>query len=137
MIVMEQHPTKINSAENVYSIISTLLKSREEEEQHKEYFYSIGLTSRNKVLYVDLVAMGTVNACYPFVREVLRMALIKNAVSIIVAHNHPSGTVEPSPEDKRFTRDLTSSCNTLGIRLLDHVIAGEETYYSFADSGTL
>jgi DNA repair protein RadC len=80
--------------------------------------------------------MGTVNRAAPVIRECYRQAIIKNATAIIACHNHPSGDTTPSPEDKQFTRELADAGKILGVRLLDHIILGDN-FYSFADSMTL
>src|SRR3990167_5770577 len=124
MILNEQSNQKITSADDVTKIINALLDARPVEEKHKEYFYSLGLDSQNRVLYVCLEAFGTINSCVPYTREILRNAIIKNAVSIIIAHNHPSGTIVPSADDSNFTRRLKEACKIVECNLLDHVIVG-------------
>lgn len=104
-----------------------------EEDSHKEVFYIVGLNSQNVVLFIDLITMGSVNRASPIIRECYRQAIIKNAVSIIACHNHPSGNTAPSLEDKQFTRELVEAGKVLGVRLLDHIILGDN-FYSFADS---
>jgi len=67
----------------------------------------------------------------------MSLALERKAASLVFVHNHPSGDPSPSPEDKRLTRDLTWSAKLLSIQVLDHVIIGYNTYYSFADEGLI
>ena len=133
MIITDQFG-KVSSSNNVYELVNVLLEQRQETERHKEYFYAFGLNSMNEILYVDVVSIGTVNYVTPFTREILRLALIKNAVGIIVAHNHPSGGIQPSPEDRRYTTELKRVCLMMGIKLLDHIIVGNG-FYSFSDQG--
>jgi len=135
MIVAEQLGV-IKSSVDIVSIIRSLLDARQPTEMHKEYFYAVGLDMRNRVQYVDLVAIGTVNMVKPDIREIVRMALIKNISNIIVSHNHPSGHSSPSHQDCHFTRLLKEACALLDISLLDHIIICDPDY-SFADSGTL
>lgn len=127
---------KVSSSKNVYEIVKTLLDKRQETEKHKEYFYALGLNSNNEILYVDIVAIGTVNHVSPIIREILRLALIKNAVGLLVAHNHPSNSIQPSKEDKRYTGELKRACEVMGVTLLDHIIVGDG-FYSFNDEGGL
>ena len=136
MIITEKSLDKISKAEDIFKIVSALLESRAEDEKHKEFFYSLGLDSQNRILYVCLEAFGTVNACIPYIREILRNAIVKNAVSIIIAHNHPSGATNPSMQDTEFTRALKSACDIVQCKLLDHIIIGDE-FYSFADTGKI
>ncbi len=73
--------------------------------------------------------------CTP--KEVLKGALLANAVGIIVAHNHPSGEAKPSAEDKELTKRLKEACNLVGINLVDHIIVGNGKYTSFMDRGEM
>lgn len=127
---------KVSSSSEAADILRAVLNHRNEEDKHKEFFYVIGLSTRNAVLFVDLVAIGTVNWCGASRRECFRQAIIKNAHSIIVGHNHPSGDTSPSPEDRIFTRKLKEGGEVLEVRVLDHIIIGSD-YYSFADQGQL
>jgi DNA repair protein RadC len=136
MIVLKENKKKIRNAEDIAEVFKAILKNRPEEDAHKECFYVTGLDSQNRILYVDLVTMGTINSANPAIREVFRLAILKNAVSIIVSHNHPSGDSTPSIQDKNFTRELLKAGNILGISLLDHIIIGDNIH-SFADNGNL
>lgn len=135
MIINEQTKEKISQAKDAYEIVKSLLARRQETEMHKEYMYALYLDAQNRVLCIDLAAMGTVNNCSPSIREILRMALIKNAVSVIVSHNHPSGKTEPSDQDRIFTKKLVEACKVMEIKLLDHVIAADLGFYSFQEHG--
>jgi DNA repair protein RadC len=84
-----------------------------------------------------LIAQGTVDAVRPVLREIIARALQVNASGFIAAHNHPSGAAEPSESDRLLTKDIIAAARPLGLRLLDHVIVGEDAVYSFADSGLL
>lgn len=137
MEIKTSYKEQIKSPYELVAVIDALLKARPEDEQHKEYFYSFGLDGQNKIIYVCLEAFGTVNYCCPIVREILRNAIVKNAVSIIVSHNHPAGEVIPSNEDRIFTRKLIEACNHVGVKMLDHLIIGDKKYHSFADKGEL
>lgn len=94
--------------------------------------------NRPKALLEDaLIAMGSVDAVRPPLRNILARALQVNASALIAAHNHPSGAAEPSESDKLLTQDLIAAGRPLGLKVLDHVIVGEETTFSFADIGLL
>jgi len=127
---------KIKDSKEVYQLLKNIYKIGNED-KHKERFYVLGFNSNNVVLYADLIAIGTVNYCQPIVRECLRQAIIKNAVSIIVSHNHPSGTLQPSDQDLNFTRELKKICKILDINLMDHIIYTENDYYTMAEQGQL
>ena len=136
MIISENTKEKITDARGAVKIFEALFDARQETEKHKEYMYVLYLDSQNRVICVDLASFGTVNQCNPHVREILRMALIKNAVSFIVCHNHPSGNITPSREDEIFTKKLNKSGLDIGIKFLDHIIIGEG-YHSFSESGVI
>ena len=135
MIVYEEKHT-IKSSGEIGDIMRKILNACNDEDRHKEKFYVIGLTAQNVIQFIDLSAFGTVNHCNPVIREVIRIALIKNSVSIIVCHNHPSGDTTPSAADKTFTHELMKACRVMQISLLDHLIIGDDIF-SFADSGIL
>lgn len=137
MYIKENTKEKIGSSEDVFKIMSEVYKTRPKEEQHKEYFYVVGLNSKNHVLIIDLVGMGTVNFCMPPMREILRTVIVKDCSNFIVVHNHPSGDLEASIEDKDFTRKLGHAAGYIGVSFLDHLIIAEDKYISMADSGLL
>jgi len=105
--------------------------------QH-EAFTAIYLDAAHAIIDTRVVARGTVstNTIYP--RELVKQALEHNAAAMVVAHNHPSGNLEPSPQDHHLTRTLYLACSFMNIRLLDHLIIGQsEKAYSFADHGIM
>lgn len=103
----------------------------------KEVFTVVFLNSRNRIIATEDMAQGTVNHAAPIIREIFQRALEHFAVSIICAHNHPSGHVTPSVEDKAFTRKLTESGDILGVKVLDHLVIGGGQYYSFSEMGQM
>ena len=102
-----------------------------------EVFKVVFLNSQNRIIAIEEISRGTVNRASPFIREIYQKALAHFAVSIVCAHNHPSGDVTPSPEDRQFTRDLREAGRVLTIKLTDHLIIGDNRYFSFADSAQL
>lgn len=103
----------------------------------EEQFRVLYLNRRNALLEDVLIAQGAVDSVKPSLRNVVARALQVNASALIAAHNHPSGTAEPSESDRMLTQDLIAASRPLGMRVLDHVIVGEEATFSFADSGLL
>jgi len=87
----------------------------------------------NVVSYCD-VARGDISQSFLNPREIFKRALVSNAKSIIIAHNHPSGDVTPSLEDSTVTKIIKEAGEIMGIKLLDHVIVGEKEYYSFFEN---
>jgi len=103
----------------------------------KEVFVAFYLDTRNKIISREIVSIGILNASIIHPREIFRTAIIRNACSIILAHNHPSGNVKPSNEDIEVTRKLKKAGVIIGIQLLDHLIVSREDYYSFEDENEL
>ena len=102
-----------------------------------EVFRVVHLNGKNRMLCVEEVARGTLTACLVHPREVFGTAVHLRAAGIIAVHNHPSGDPTPSMEDNKITTRLKEAGKILGIKLLDHIIVGQEDYYSFADDGLL
>ena len=103
----------------------------------KERFVLLLLDRKNVISDTIDVDQGTVDQANPHIREILQVAIRKNAPSIIVAHNHPSGSIRPSDQDKAFTRNLVIAASATGITCFDHIIIGDNTYFSFADEGLI
>ena len=102
----------------------------------RETFVALFLNGRNALISSDIIFEGTLTQASVFPREILKMALLKNAASIIVGHNHPSGQTRPSSDDQAITKSLKQACELMEIPLLDHLIVGDG-FFSFADSGLL
>lgn len=103
----------------------------------KEVFKVLFLNSRNQIIDAEDMFEGTVNSSAVVPREIVERALKHNAVSLMFAHNHPSGSPEPSKADKDITRDLVLAGCTVNIKVLDHLIIGDNRYYSFAAHGII
>ena len=103
----------------------------------KEVFKVLYLSSQNQIIETDDLFEGTVNSSSISPREVVEGAIKYNAVALIFAHNHPSGNPEPSKSDKELTKDLVYAGSIMRIRVLDHVIIGNNKYYSFAGEGLI
>lgn len=99
----------------------------------KEVFQVLLLNSKNNMIDIVEIEEGTVDQANPNIREIALKALQNFAANIIVAHNHPSGEPEPSKEDAVFTKNLVTACRALQINVLDHIIIGDNRYYSFAE----
>lgn len=95
------------------------------------------LNVKNQFMGHHVVSRGGISESSVDIRLVLRHALIAGAPNLIIAHNHPSGNPMPSRQDDDLTMRLQKACQTMGLRLLDHVIIGDDTYYSYADEGRM
>src|SRR5690606_34740273 len=104
----------------------------------REHFVVLLLDTQNQIIGIHTVTVGTLDASLIHPREVFKSAILANAASIILAHNHPSGDPAPSAEDRSVTRLLTEAGVTIGIEVLDHVIVGDGLrYHSFREAGTM
>ncbi len=103
----------------------------------QEVFVVAFLDAKNRIISVQELFRGTVDRSVIYPREVLREAFANNAVSMIFAHNHPSGDVRPSEEDCAITRRLVHLGIIAGVRVLDHIIVGGDDYFSFSDEGLI
>lgn len=115
----------INSPSDVYDMFIDEMKDLK-----KEHLYSILLDSKNKVIKVDLVSVGTLNSTLIHPREVFKEAIKESAASIILVHNHPSGSCEPSEEDIKVNNILVKTGNILNVKVLDNIIIGEKDWKS-------
>lgn len=118
--------------------VADLLKPRFRDLK-KEVFKILLLNSRNEIMDIDIVEIeeGTVNYASPPVREIIHKALQGFASAIICVHNHPSGNPQASEDDKRFTKELALAGKIMQIKVLDHIIIGDNNYFSFADEGLI
>lgn len=103
----------------------------------EEHVWIFGLDNSCKLLGVFDVFKGSVNQCISSPREIFLRLLLSGASSFIMAHNHTSDETEPSRLDLETTKKMDELSKMMGIRLMDHVIAGRETFYSFADNGLI
>jgi len=103
----------------------------------KEVFKVMFLDSQNHVVGIEDLFEGTLNASAVYPREVIQGAVTHNAAALIFVHNHPAGNPQPSNNDKQITQDLVFAGNIMDIRVLDHVIIGDNRYFSFADAGLI
>lgn len=127
-----QESPKLNHPKIVGDYLKPLLINRAQE-----VFYVISLNSQCKVLHATLISEGTVNETVVYPRKVAEAAIRHKASSIILAHNHPAGTVSPSDSDIKLTKILAEVMAALKIPVLDHVIVAHDKVYSFAESGLL
>lgn len=107
------------------------------EDTKREHFFALLLDTKNKVIKVHTVSVGTLDASLVHPREVFKEAIASSAASIIVAHNHPSGDPTPSTEDRQVTTRLVEAGRLLGIEVLDHIVLGDDHGVSFKKLGLM
>ncbi len=128
---------RITKADSMARILQEILKSEDEVDQDKEHFWVIGLNTDGTIRYIELVTLGLLNASLAHPREVFRFAIMKAVDRIIIAHNHPSGNLQPSNEDITTTAKLREAGKVICIELIDHIIINKEGWFSFASKGVL
>ncbi|MFM0223264.1 RadC family protein [Paraburkholderia dipogonis] len=101
----------------------------------QEVFVSLFLDARHRLIRCEESAQGTLTRMAVYPREIVRRALSLNAASLIVAHNHPSGAVQPSASDCRLTHTLRDALTLIDVQLVDHLVIGADSVYSFARAG--
>lgn len=134
-LIREAKPIKecrIRTPNDVYELAKDELANLD-----REVFLVISLNTRNKVLGVNTVSVGSLNANLVHPREVFKSAILLNASSIILLHNHPSGETDPSKDDIERTAGLVKAGKLLGIEVADHLIVGNDKFYSFLENDLL
>ena len=121
----------VRDAEDVYEYLKEISKFK------KEQFRGLYLNSRNKLIYDEVISLGTLNANLVHPREVFQPAVEFSAAAIIVAHNHPSGDPEPSEDDLEITKRLVEAGKIMGLEILDHLIIGKNKYVSLKERGMM
>ena len=120
---------KITKAKDVYNFL------KEFEDEDREHFIVLGLSTNNKVLYREVTNIGILNASILHPREIFKKAIIMSCNSIIIAHNHPSGNPKPSNEDNDIFRRLTEAGQILDIKVIDNIIIGKNKFWSNIEDG--
>lgn len=121
-----------HSSKEVFDFLYHSLRDSKQEK-----FKVLFLNAKNWILEEKTFFEGTVDSSAVYPREIIKAALIYGASSLIFAHNHPSGDPEPSESDKEITQDLVFAVNIMQLKVLDHIIIGNNCYFSFADQGLI
>lgn len=122
----------VNSPDSSVKILQQFIGDRD-----REYMAAILLDTKLQANAITVISIGSLNSAIIHPREVFKAAILHNAASIIIAHNHPSGNTTPSSEDIAITDRLSEASKIMGIELLDHIIVTESKYYSFREEGRL
>ena len=129
---LKEEKTKIESSKDIVDILMPRMRDLK-----KEIFKAVMLDSQNKILDIVEITKGTVNQVIPVMREIFHKALELFAVKLICVHNHPSGDAAPSKKDDIFTYELIRAGRIIGINVIDHIIIGNNEYFSFLDKGKI
>lgn len=130
--IVLSHKLQIKSSREVAEFLRSLLR-----DHSHEVFGVIFLNQANRIKHYEIISSGGLTATVADPRIIFKKALSEDAVSIILFHNHPSGSLEPSFADKELTSKLVEAGKFLDIRILDHIIVSHEGYFSFADEGLI
>lgn len=132
MVVREHNENaktdRIRTPADAVAILTSYIGSMD-----REHLVVLLLTTKNEVIGINTVAIGSLNSCDVDIKQIFKPAIITNAASIILAHNHPSGDPEASPEDIKVTRNIKAAGDLLGIALLDHIVVGDNRSYSIRE----
>lgn len=128
---------KVTQPEGTYKLLTGYFRNQDGIDRKKEHFFVIHLDARNRVKFLELVSIGILNASLVHPREVFCRAVRECSSQIILAHNHPSGEVEPSNEDIATTKRLVQAGEILGIKVIDHVIYAQGSFCSFSEQRLL
>ncbi len=123
---------RITSSASVFELLHPIIGDLSHEE-----FWIVYLNNSNKILQKQQLSKGGLTGTLVDVRVVFKNALELGAVGLVLVHNHPSGAISPSASDKELTQKLKTAATSLDIKILDHIIITEKTYFSFADEGIL
>ena len=129
---LKEDRQQIRNSEHIYKLLYPYMADLKVEE-----CWIICLNQAAKVIKVDRVSAGGLASTQVDIRVILKKALLCDATSIILSHNHPSGNIHPSGDDDRLTSSLFNAAKAMKIRLLDHVIITNGAYYSYADEGRI
>lgn len=134
--VLPEDRVVISQSQDCYNVFKSIYDVNKIE--YQEMFYVMLLNKANHVLGVNLVSSGSVDGTIVDVKKCFQAAIVANASSMIVSHNHPSGRLVPSESDIKLTKQIKEGGKILNIQLLDHIIISlTNNYYSFADEGLL
>lgn len=126
------HRNALNNSKELFEYLNHSIRDKA-----RECFNVVFLDAKNKVIATETLFEGTLTASSVYPREVVLAALNHHAAALIFAHNHPSGDPKPSQEDVAITRQLVFACRVVGITVHEHLIIGNNRYFSFADDGDI
>ncbi len=130
----EHNGEKVKSPSMIYETIKSVMQQMDPDREH---LLNVMLNTKNQIIGIEIIAIGTLNACICHPREVFFPAVANKAASIIIAHNHPSGDPTPSAEDITVAQKIKDGGKLLGIDLLDSIVIGVDSYVSLMDDGLI
>lgn len=133
----DEDKIKVLNGDDIYGIMQKILLRADRIDQDREHFWIVGLATNNRVLFIELISLGSVSATLAEPMDVFSLALQKRANSVILVHNHPNGELQPSEQDKDLTDNLIQAGRIVNTEVYDHLIITDRSYLSFRETGLL
>jgi len=126
---------KISTPSDVNIFYNEVIRKINYIDENKESVIVLIINTKNYLKYFNLCGIGVLDCCLVYPTEVLKPVIVSGCNSLILVHNHPSGDINASSEDIKITRDIVNSSKLLGLKMLDHIIVGENNFNSLRESG--
>ena len=130
MVRDEARGEELKNSREVYNVMKPLFA----ENHDVETAYCLFLDGRNRIVSIEKMFSGSISSAAIYPREIVKRVLALKACAVVMAHNHPSGSTEPSNDDRLITRKILIALATIDVQLLDHIVVGD-SYFSMADNG--
>ncbi len=133
----DEEKIKVLNGDDLFGIMQKILLREDHIDRDREHFWVVGLANNNRILFIELIGLGSINATIAEPMDVFSFALQKRAVKVVLVHNHPSGELQPSETDKDTTDNLIQAGRIVRTEVYDHLIITERSYLSFRETGLL
>jgi DNA repair protein RadC len=133
----DEDKIKVLNGDDIYGIMQRILLRADKIDQDREHFWIVGLATNNRILFIELISLGSVNATLAEPMDVFSLALQKRAHNVILVHNHPNGELQPSEADKDITDNLIQAGRIVNTEVYDHLIITDRSFLSFRETGLL
>ena len=128
---------KVTCSKDIYILLTENGVFDPEAIEHREFFKLLLLNNAGRLLGITHLSEGGTNEVIVDIRHIMQAAILANATGIVLCHNHPSGNLKPSVADDKMTEKVKAACAIFGISLTDHLVLSSESYYSYADEGSI
>jgi len=132
MVRDEARGEQLNNSREVYNVMKPLFA----ENDDVETFFCLFLNGRNRIISIEKMFSGSISSAAIYPREIVKRVIALKACAVVMAHNHPSGSTDPSNDDRRITKTIAMALATIDVQLLDHIVIGDG-YHSMADRGLI
>ena len=130
MVRDEARGEQLNNSREVYNVMKPLFA----ENDDVETFFCLFLSGRNRIISIEKMFSGSISSAAIYPREIVKRVITLKACAVVIAHNHPSGSTDPSNDERLITRKILIALATIDVQLLDHIVVGD-SYFSMADNG--